>query len=121
MSDVKKLRVVTAKQIMDDFEKVYGEKAAGALAHNPIPEDIRHSDLMIIAWRDCLMWAQGEPEIRATFEAETGMKLPSDSASPIERMVDKATGYDAAWANAFIAWFNKNVWGPVDGPEESGS
>lgn len=29
-----------------------------------------------------------------------------------EEMIDKATGHDKAMSQAFVNWFNENVWGP---------
>ena len=65
--------------------------------------------LMQGAWYDCLMWAAGEDEIRHAFEEETGMKIKA-ARSPLDRMIDKATGFDNAIAKAFVEWFNKNIW-----------
>ena len=67
--------------------------------------------LMAVAWRDCLMWAATQTEILDAFSSETGLRL---GTSPFDRMIDEATGFDAAIAKAFIDWFNENVWG--DGP-----
>ncbi len=79
---------------------------------NPIPEDIRENDLMILAWRDCLMWAIGYTDILNQFASETGRRL-SVSSSGINALVDKATGFQDAELRRFIEWFNANVWGPV--------
>ena len=72
-----------------------------------IPSD----PLMAVTWRDCLVWAASEDGFRARFEADTGMKLPKSSSSPLDKMIDEATGFDKAIAEAFIDWFNENVWG----------
>ena len=64
--------------------------------------------VMAVAWRDCLMWAAGEQGIRDAFESDTGMHL---AMSPFDRMIDEATGLDAAVAEAFVRWFNENIWG----------
>lgn len=71
-----------------------------------IPSD----PLVQIAWRDCLMWAAGEADIKASFTRETGFSLPA-KLTPLDMMIDSATGYDDALARKFIEWFNANVWG----------
>lgn len=77
---------------------------------NPIPEDIRDIDLMVIAWRDCLFWAVGFKPIMDQFAESTGKRL-SLPKSPVEEMVDLATGHKDAELRRFIDWFNVNVWG----------
>lgn len=63
---------------------------------------------MADAWLGCLAWAISERDILARFMAETGVRPAS---SPIARMIDAATGHGDAIPEAFIAWFNANVWG----------
>ena len=85
---------------------------SGSPAHRPagglgVPVD----PLMAIAWRDCLIWAARQDNIVSAFEADTGMYLP---ASTLDRMIDLATGFNEERAQAFVVWFNKNVWGPAE-------
>ena len=70
------------------------------------------------AWADCLHWALGRPDILAAFKAETKMSYKAPQ-SPIETMIDDATGYSRPFLEAFIPWFNANVWGAwsATGPE----
>lgn len=72
--------------------------------------------IMFQAWLDCLRWAIGEPEIVAKFRAETGTTW-TPGKTPLDRMIDDAGGAERGFVEAFVKWFNVNVWGPVDGPE----
>jgi len=72
-----------------------------------IPDD----PLMAQAWVDCLRWAcTFPPHIKAYTEATGYQPL----RSPIERMIDSATGADRAEAERFIRWFHANVWGTIE-------
>lgn len=64
--------------------------------------------LMLEAWQGCVSFAAHEPEIIARFVEETGWKAPG---SPIERMIDEATGRPAAVFAQFCDWVTVNVWG----------
>jgi hypothetical protein len=67
-----------------------------------------HRELMRAARLDCLLWASKQPEICDRFIKETGVRLPT---SPLDRLIDKQTGYEREIGCQFIAWFDKNVWG----------
>lgn len=68
--------------------------------------------LMAEAWRGCVAFAAREPEMLGKFIAETGWK---PARSPIELMIDEASGAkDAVWAR-FCDWVTVNVWGEEDG------
>lgn len=68
--------------------------------------------IMAIAWRDGLMWAISNPEILCRFEKETGIR---GARSGIEALVDEACKVPrttpAELAEAFMEWFNKEIWG----------
>jgi hypothetical protein len=71
---------------------------------------------MFPAWFSCLRSSLGIAEIRAAFEAESGLRwLPP--TSKLDELIDDATEASRAYLMAFIPWFNTNVWGPIDGPE----
>ncbi len=57
-----------------------------------------------------------QPGAIEEFERETGMrfKLPS---SPIEQMIDSATGAQTEYIRSFICWAQKNYWGEELPPE----
>ena len=71
---------------------------------------------MAQAYFDCLVWAIRNPDILAAFRAETGNNW-TPGKTPIERMVDDATGVGEDFVKQFIPWFNLNVWGSIDAPE----
>jgi hypothetical protein len=72
---------------------------------------------LIPAWISCLRWAIGTPEIVATFRAETGQRW-TPGRTPLEQMIDTASGADAAFLTAFAAWMNANLWGTGEEPDE---
>ena len=62
------------------------------------------------AWFGCLHWALGNAEMVAAFREDTGHAW-TPGRTPLDRMVDEATGADKAFLEAFAAWMNANVWG----------
>lgn len=70
-------------------------------------------DYMAPAWASCLYWAIGDPAVLADFRAAIGNKW-TPPATGIDRMIDEATGADRAFIEAFVAWFNDHVWGPIE-------
>lgn len=72
-------------------------------------------EYMLPAWLGCIRYALGNPEIVAAFRHATGNKW-EPGKTPLDRMIDEATGADRAWVEAFVRWVNVNVWGPIDGP-----
>lgn len=71
-------------------------------------------DYMAPAWAGCLAWAARDPGVIAAFRAETGNAW-QPGRTPMERAVDEATGASDAFMQAFVAWFNRAVWGPMEG------
>ncbi len=50
--------------------------------------------VMTAGWMGFLRWAIIQPEFRAEFEKETGLKFVSLPPSPLEALIDRATGMD---------------------------
>ena len=71
--------------------------------------------LMRMAWVPALSAALGNAEILAAFRADTGERW-QPGASPLERMIDDATGAGDAFMSRFVDWFNANVWGDLNEP-----
>ena len=71
--------------------------------------------LMLAAWVDCLRWAIQEPYIIKWFRAETGNQW-TPGLTPIESMIDDATGVAHDFIVSFVVWFNFNVWGQANEP-----
>lgn len=75
-------------------------------------------DYMAAAWLGCVSWAASNTDILQAFRDETGNRwVPPRSG--LEAMIDAATGADWQFIKSFIEWVNVNVWGPIDGPQES--
>lgn len=69
---------------------------------------------MYPAWASALAWAAGEASIVEAFTEQTGMKI-AVARSPLDRMIDDATGANEAVARRFVEWFNETIWGEIDG------
>lgn len=58
-----------------------------------------------------------EPDVIEQSAKETGLKLYTPATSPIEAMVDKATGFNHEGnLNAFAMWATKELWGQEYAP-----
>ena len=71
-------------------------------------------DYMAPAWAGCMSWALGKAEVRQAFERETGMQYEPPRTG-LDAAIDKTTDHGEVYVQAFIAWANLNVWGPVGG------
>jgi len=72
-------------------------------------------DFNTIGWRDFLLWAWNEPEMRAQFTAKTGIEIQSVT-SPINAAIDAATGANKSVAARFIEWATREHWGVEHAP-----
>ena len=72
-------------------------------------------DLNTVAWRDFLLWAWNEPEMRQLFAAKTGVDLGT-ATSPINAAIDAATGVRESVAAQFIEWATREHWGLEHAP-----
>lgn len=72
---------------------------------------------MLPAWLGCVHWAIGDDSIRKLFKEDTGYDVTSlVGRSPIEEMVDQATGRDREVLIRFCDWVTENIWG-IEGVE----
>lgn len=78
-----------------------------------LPQD----PLMVQAWVDCLLWSVTNPDIVAAFRQQTDCHW-TPATTGLERMIDQATGAEADFVRAYVAWFAQAVWGPEDGDED---
>lgn len=69
-----------------------------------------------IAWRDFIIWAWQDDEVRAHFEHDTGTKFPGET--PIDALIDDATDYSGTIAHRFVFWATKELWGIEEAPEK---
>jgi hypothetical protein len=68
--------------------------------------------LMTGAWLGLIYFAASEAEMRAAFTEDTGHDLLRVlRAGGLDKLVDKATGYDRAVVAAFADWVTVNMWG----------
>ena len=67
--------------------------------------------LNIATWTGFLNFTIGEERLHREFEEATGTKIPAAPKSPIEAMIDKATGYQESWIMPFIVWVTETYWG----------
>lgn len=74
-------------------------------------------DYMLPAWTGALHRALGEENVVRQFREETGNNWTLGK-NAIDKMIDQALGSDAKPMREFISWFNVNIWGPIDGPDE---
>ena len=72
-------------------------------------------DFNTIAWRDFLLWAWNEPDMRTQFTAKTGLEIRSVTA-PIDAAIDAATGASKSLASQFIEWATREHWGVEHAP-----
>jgi hypothetical protein len=81
-----------------------------AKASDRITKHLPADSLMAQAWVDCLRYTISEPEALAAFHTDTGSTC-TPGCTPIDRMIDEATGREREFVEQYLAWFNENVWG----------
>jgi hypothetical protein len=69
-------------------------------------------DYMADAWLSCLFWAIAKDEIMRDFREQTGNKFQF-ARTPLDQMIDDATGAQEQFVRSFTEWFNQNIWGDV--------
>lgn len=67
--------------------------------------------LMEATFASFVQWAWRDEKTREAFENETGMRI---ARSPIDAMIDEATGYQGEVMEAFARWVIVNVWGKAE-------
>ncbi len=69
-------------------------------------------------WAACVKWALSEKDARDRFAEETGFNISSlVNRSPMDRMIDQATGYEAEVLAAFCDWVTTEFWGTEETEE----
>lgn len=72
-------------------------------------------EFQAFAWRDFLLYAFEQPDLRAAFEQDTGRRFSTPS-SPMEAMIDHACGVTTDEAMAFMVWATRTQWGWEEAP-----
>lgn len=66
------------------------------------------------AFLGCVRWALGEPSVVERFREATG-NVWTPGNTPIDRLVDNATGADREFMQSFVAWVAADIFGtPAD-------
>lgn len=82
--------------------------------------DLEPTDpLMAWPWYGLLRFCLSQPDCVAQFRADTG-ETWEPGRTPLDRMVDTATGREAAFLQAFATWMNQTQWGEEDGRGTNG-
>lgn len=68
------------------------------------------------AWRGYVEWAFKQPEAQEAFTAETGLLWPAAATSPLDQMIDEATGATDKTVEAFVLWASRQ-WGIEECPQ----
>lgn len=75
-----------------------------------MPDDT--PEFMAPAWLSALSFTIKQDGAMRAFREATGCTYTAPM-TPLEQMIDQATGADVAFLTAFIQWFNEAVWGPM--------
>ena len=76
-------------------------------------------DFNTIAWRDFILWAWNEPEMRAQFTAKTGIEIQSVTApinAVVDAVIDAASGTHKSVVAQFVEWATCEHWGVEHAP-----
>jgi hypothetical protein len=87
-------------------------------AREPAKKRISEQGLLDEAWAACILWAAQNDKLVAQFNAATGNNF-GKTLTPIERMIDKATGHkeNLAEVDEFVRWVTINYWGLRHAPK----
>lgn len=69
--------------------------------------------LMQLAWIGGLRFALEDDGMVTEYRQHSGDQW-QPALTPIDQMVDEATGRDWVFLSSFIKWFNENVWGGME-------
>lgn len=79
-------------------------------------------EYMYDAYFSCFFWAIKFAPILQEFLKDTGLSIPTPPRNGLDAMIDAATGHNPYehFVRAFVPWFNRWVWGKMDGegPDE---
>lgn len=70
--------------------------------------------LMLSEWMSLVLWLAGQKQYTDTFKKETGLDITAlTRVSPIEVMIDTATGHQKTVIIAWADWVTENEWGEL--------
>ncbi len=67
--------------------------------------------LMQLAFRDFVFWLWDQEVYRRLFETETKTPPLLAAKTPLEAMIDEATGANGEYVEKFVEWAIKTQWG----------
>jgi hypothetical protein len=79
---------------------------------SPFARYLPDNPILAGAWLSCLQCSLKQPGVLEAFREATGNNV-TPAQTPLDRMIDQATGHERAFVEQFAAWFNKNVWGEI--------
>lgn len=84
---------------------------------------MNESIIMEAAWYSFVDWAGCQQSILDEFHAATGLRYQPPPKTPLDAMIDQATGYDKQRIEnnkkvfeEFVLWVSENVWGLDESP-----
>lgn len=77
-----------------------------------LPEDT--PPYMASAWLSVIRWGLSNRQIINEYMMETGDHFPTVRRTPLDTMIDEATGRDYKFLTDFVQWFNATHWGPMN-------
>ena len=78
--------------------------------------ELSNQDLLDLAWRDFIIWAFDNPQIRQHFEESSGMPALAETNSPLNFMIDRASGLREDYFYKFSIWATEAIWGMERAP-----
>lgn len=76
---------------------------------------------MAPAWLSALLFALETRSIMEAYTADTGDVFPTQKRTPLDTMIDEATGRDWHFLTEFVQWFNVHHWGDINEEEPDGN
>lgn len=94
------------------------KKRPPPLTHEQVSQQLEammpSAEFMRPAWCSAFFVAAEQKNFLQQFKEDTGIAY-RPPRSPIEEMIDEATGNQQHFVLEFAKWFNKNVWGEANG------
>lgn len=78
----------------------------------PYPAFIRDNPVMQAMFASFMGWCWRQEDMHAAHCADTGLARPSPPRNGLDAAIDRATGYQAKYADSFVSWVIDTQWGP---------
>lgn len=80
----------------------------------PLEDLMPRHPLFVASWVGSLRYALSREDVMVAFREQTGNRW-QPGRTPIDQMIDQATGTDLVFIRAFAKWHNEHIWGEEDG------